>query len=133
LGDKGHLSQVASFSSTTSTGNLNCHLSNKRTIETNSEVKNKKILSLFQKSDNGCLLPATSEYELNRDIAMWFCRDLMPLEAVSMGGFTDFFAKNMAHCNLSKPQTLANTALFDIYQAVYALLSNNWPPSTQYA
>jgi hypothetical protein len=122
LGDKGHLSQVASFSSATSTGNLNCHLSNKHAMETNSEAKNKKILSFFQKSDNGCTLPAKSEYELNRDITMWFCRDLMPFEAVSMGGFTNFFAKNMAHCNLPKPQTLANTALFDIYQVVHGVV-----------
>jgi len=42
----------------------------------------------------------------------------MPFEYVSMGGFTDFFAKNMTHLTLPKPQTLAGTALFDIYQVV---------------
>jgi len=39
LGDKGHLSQVINFASTTSTGNMNLHLSAKHDIVTSTEEK----------------------------------------------------------------------------------------------
>ena len=119
LGDKGHISQVSNFASSTSTGNLNLHLSSKHDVVTNSDEKSKKILNYFKnKASLEEQFPAMSNHELNRDIAMWFCRDLLPFEAVSMDGFSAFFAKNMPHIGLPTSRTLGNTALNDIYQAL---------------
>ena len=103
--DKGPLSEVTSFASTTSTGNMILHLSSKHDAISNSEVKNQKILKFFKKGEDS-VSSATSSYEFNRDIAMWFCRDLMPFDAVSMKEFSDFFSKNMPSVTLLTSVTL---------------------------
>jgi len=46
---------------------------------------------------DGC---AKSAHELNRDILIWFCRDLIAFEAVEKGGFVVFFQKNFPTCQI---------------------------------
>jgi len=116
MGNKGHLSKVISFAALTSSGNLNLHLSQKHDVIINSEEKCKKIIGYFQKYKDGS--GATSTHEVNRDIALWLCRDLTPFEAVSKDGLRDFFKKNVPSITLPTPDALLSTALEDVYQAV---------------
>ena len=117
LGDQGHLSQVASFAATTSTGNMNLHLSSKHDIITSSEDKSNKIIGYLQKyadNDNSSSATASSTHELNRDILLWFCRDLISFDAVKKSGFVGFFGKNLPYITLPTPTTLGNMALDDV-------------------
>jgi hypothetical protein len=119
MGDRGHLSQVTNYAAGTSSGNMGQHLSAKHEVSTNSEDKNRKILGYLKKHDNATSsITATSDHEVARDVALWFCRDLMPFEAIGKNGLVGFFAKNVPHLHLPKSNTLANTSLDDVYQAI---------------
>jgi hypothetical protein len=122
LGNKGHLSLVTSFTSSTSSGNMKLHLSQKHGVETRNEDHNVKILNYLKKYDgeSGSAKTATgtSQHETNRDIALWFCRDLIPFHAVEKEGFRGFFATILPSISIPSRQTLSSTALDDIYNAV---------------
>jgi hypothetical protein len=96
LGDRGHNSLVTNFSSTTSTFNMNQHLSSKHNISI-ARDKNmaKKVLEKNSPNENN--QAATSSYELARDLFLGFCRDIMSFKTVSKAGLTDFFPKNMSN------------------------------------
>jgi hypothetical protein len=75
-----------------------------------------KYLSAYGKDVIGSK-PACSREELNRDIALWFCRSLQPFEEVESVGFHEFFVKNFNSVELPCSSTLSGTALLDIYLA----------------
>jgi hypothetical protein len=114
-----HISKISNFSAQTSTGNLNAHLSTKHGIETMPQQKLNKIVDYFRsytKQGVPSQSPIT-QHEFNRDVVLWFCRDLMPFSAVSKGGFLNFFAKHMPHMKPPCDSTLSSTALNDLYAA----------------
>ena len=80
LGDKGHISKVANFSRTTSTGTLSLHFSVKHNISEITQPRIGKIMNYLRKYDNCATGTTMSSHELNRDLMIWFCRDLLPFE-----------------------------------------------------
>jgi hypothetical protein len=58
------------------------------------------------------------QHEFNRDIVTWFVRDLLAFENVAKKGMIDFMKKNIPSVTLPTPETLAGTALNDLYVAV---------------
>ena len=125
-GRKGHISKVCSFSPSTSTGTMSVHLSMKHDIREN-DGKITRIVGYLKKYD-GCSSSAASSalssHELNRDIALWFCKDLIPFEAVAKKGMVDFFHKVLPQVDLPSPVTLTTSALDDVYTAVHSHVKN---------
>jgi len=125
MGDKGHISKVVNFATNTSSANLNMHLSQRHDILSNLEEKNRKILGYMTKYSAASLLTgATSEDELNRDMATWFCRDLLPFDLVSQEGFKRFFIKNIPNLQLPSRSALLGTGLEDVYQDVRTVVKS---------
>lgn len=93
LGDKGHLSKVTNFKASTSTGNMNLHLSQRHDILTNSEEKTQSLMRYIKKYSDSCGETSTSksDNEVTRDMVIWFCRDLLAFENAAKDGFLDFF------------------------------------------
>ena len=96
-GDKGHLSNVVCFSASTSTGTMSLHLSVKHNINEGAAAVEKltKISSYLQKYalPNDKASVSIIAHEFNRDITVWFCRDLLPFDAIAKEGMADFFRK----------------------------------------
>lgn len=122
LGDKGHISKVTSFSSATSTGNMKLHLSMRHDINTNCDEKSQAITGYLKKysskNEADRVFQQRSAHEVTRDMVIWFCRDLLAFENSAKVGFADFFKVNAPTIHIPSPQTLAGTALEDIYQSV---------------
>lgn len=79
------------------------------------KVQSSKLTNWIQTVPKGS--PATSQFDLNRDIVLWLCKDLLPFELIEKEGFQDFNKKNV-HLNLPSSRTLATTALADVYMAL---------------
>jgi len=91
LGDKGHLSQATNYTATTCSGNMNLHLSQRHSVVTSNDEKTTKILGYLKKYSTDSPQPAaTSSHEVNQDIAVWMCRDLLPFEMVAKDRFVKF-------------------------------------------
>ena len=69
-------------------------------------------------------MPQIRHWELHQLMKSWFCRDLTPFETVDHPGLKGFFGKNVKHVNLPTPETLANSALDDIYEAIRIAVMN---------
>jgi len=124
LGDRGHLSKVCSFACTTSSGNMNLHLSQRHDILLNTDSKVQTLMGYIKKySDEGSVTgpsgpSCSSSHEVTRDVVIWFCRDLLAFENVGKEGLLDFFRVNAPSIHLPSAVTLAGTALEDVYQAI---------------
>jgi len=98
------------------------HLSMKHDIRDKPLAKIGKILGYLQRYDK----PSTSDsrrllaHEFNRDLIVWFCRDLIPLEAVAKEGMIGFFCKLFPDVDLPTPDTLSGHALDDVYITVHS-------------
>jgi len=102
---------------------MNLHLSTKHNINDNADVKIKKIVDYFQKYDastSGSIQCAVSDHEFNRDMVLWFCRDLIPFNFTNKPGMAAFFGKNLPGFSLPSPATLSSAALNDVYLATVA-------------
>jgi len=120
-GAKGHISKVCSFSPSTSAGTISLHLSVKHDIHED-DAKVAKIVGYLKKyntSSSSVASSTLSSYEFNRDIAVWFCKDLMPFQAVAKDGMIDFFRKVLPEIDLPSPATLSGSALDDVYLAIH--------------
>jgi hypothetical protein len=118
----GHISKVASFCLTTSTANMNLHLSTKHNINENVDVKVRKVLDYFNKYDacmSSTMTSATTKHEFNRDMVLWFCRDLTPFHCTEKPGMIAFFQKNLPGFDMPSQATLSSTALNDVYIAAF--------------
>lgn len=117
----GHISRVSSFSLSTSTANINLHLSVKHNINEAQDKKVSKVLDYFKKYSSGQkdepTTSAASTHEFTRDLVLWLCRDLLPFEMVLKDGMKSFFEKNVPQFELPSPATLSTTALNDVYLA----------------
>ena len=56
-----------------------------------------------------------SQHEFNRDVLLWFTRDLQPFSGTSKERCQDFFAKYLPMYKLPDESTLPKTALEDMY------------------
>lgn len=62
--------------------------------------------------------PSFDSNGFNRDLVVWFCRDLLPFSAVGKCGFSGFMQKNLPDMSLPDRTTLSHAALHDVYDAV---------------
>jgi len=75
-----------------------------------------KLTDWLAKSDSTSQ-SAGNQFQFNRDLALFICRDLLSFHAVEKCGFRTFCAKNTAF-SCPTAMTVATTALVDVYSAV---------------
>lgn len=119
----GLLSKVYSLGESTSTGNFLTHAKSSHSdSEMFMKVQSTKMTNWIQTVPK--LNPATSQFDLNRDIVLWLCRDLLPFEIIDKNGFQEFNKKNV-QLTLPSSRTLATTALADVYMALRSKVKEN--------
>ncbi len=117
--DKQHISSVQSYKTTTSSGNLITHLAVKHGLEDIKDDTVNRVTNYFKAHASG--KPCTSVHELNRELSLWCCRDLLPFGIVDKDGFRDFIARNFPGISLPCSTTLAGASLLDIFLTTKAL------------
>jgi len=126
LDAKGHMSKIYSSKKSTSTGNHLAHATGKHGKNYHDQDQPQPKLTTWVKK-LGERAPASTQYEFNRDVALFMCRDLVPFHAVEKQGFRDFCEKNISF-DLPSEDTVGKTALVDVYsvikQKVIAILSD---------
>jgi len=116
-----HISRVSNFSTVTSTGNINKHLLDRHDVVVDStQTKIPLILNYLNKHREKTGDDQVTQHEFNRDLVVWFVRDLIAFENVAKQGMIDFMSKNLPSLQLPTPETLAGTALNDMFVAVSA-------------
>lgn len=118
----GHISRVAKYGLRTSSTNFADHLRFAHDLDVAMpDAKQRKL--------DSCLVakttPATSPHEFNRDLALWFARDIMAFSRVANEGFKAFFSKNLPNMTLPSPATLSIGALGDLYFTMRQKLKEN--------
>jgi hypothetical protein len=116
-----HISKVSSFSIATSTGNINKHLLDKHETVVDSTQNNIPLMlnylarhrQNFGSTSSSAAVVDRTQHEFNRDVVVWFVRDLLAFENIPKAGMIDFMRKNMPSVTLPTPETLAGTALND--------------------
>jgi len=93
-----HISKVSSFSSGTSTGNINRHLLDKHDLVVEStQSKIPQILNYIVKHTSAAAGSTQGDeilqHEFSRDVLMWFVRDLLAFENVAKQGMINFMKK----------------------------------------
>ena len=124
--NKGHLSKVLNWSTTTSTGTMSLNLSQKHNIRDVTDNKIAKIVDYLKKYDGSTPVSDLSAHKINRDIALWFCRDLLPFTTVEKVGMVGCFSKVFPYVVLSSPATLSSTALNELFVAVHSQIKTFW-------
>jgi len=89
---KGHMSKIYSSKKSTSTGNHLAHATGKHGKDYHDQDQPQPKLTTWVKK-LGERAPASTQYEFNRDVALFMCRDLVPFHAVEKQGFRDFCEK----------------------------------------
>ena len=112
--ENGRLSKVYSASLTTGSGNHLAHASAKHS-KCFVKPQDSKITSWFSKIETN--VPASNQFEFNRDLALLICRDLEPFHTVNKPGFTSFCKKNLGF-DMPSSTTIATAALFDIFDGI---------------
>ena len=115
-----HISNLTSFGLSTSSGNIKQHLSLKHGINTCKENSVQTMAKYLTKYSASLPSTAATAHEFNRDILIWFCRDLLPFEEVEKAGFTAFFTKIFPSLPAPTGATLSITALNDVYHSCVA-------------
>jgi hypothetical protein len=108
-GSLGRLTNVYSLKKSTASGNLLNHGVVAHNLKKDENPKLDNWLVSVTKSTE-----ASSSYELNRDVVVWLCRDLLPFNTIEKQGFQDFNDKNL-HLELPRDASLATTCLRDVY------------------
>lgn len=111
----GMLMKIYDMSHTSGTGNFYNHAGPQHNVKRKSETKSKALTNWFTRVKEST--PATNDYELNRDLTLWLCRDLLPFSTIEKSGFINFNEKNLK-LHIPSSRTLATTALLDIYQTL---------------
>ncbi|CAG9792672.1 unnamed protein product [Diatraea saccharalis] len=126
------LAKIKSYVKTVSTGNLIKHLRDFHNLKEESSGKaTRNIEQFFQiqprRSQTTVGTPSSSliknkdSWLLARDMALWFCKSLMPFDSVSDEGMNDFFQKyDIISCKEDMPSrdTVSRTALDDVYESM---------------
>ena len=116
--ENGTVTKIYNLSHTSGSGNFFNHAQNVHGLSF-SKPQSSKLTSWLTKTTKGN--PAASGYELYRDMALWCCMDLMPFDIVEKQGFRRFNEKNL-HLTLPVRNTLAGTALVDIYTTIKTIV-----------
>lgn len=99
--------------------NLAAHLQNVHEISLNSakQIENQRKLSdVFFPSESGASTnESKSSFVFFRQIALWFCRDLVPLSMVEKKGFNDFCGYLKTPYETPSRSTISIGALDDLY------------------
>ena len=74
-----------------------------------------KLTSWFSKCSKG--ETSTSQYDINRDLALFLSRDKLPFDVVEKRGFREFWSKNFS-LEMPTSRTVACTALSDVHLVV---------------
>lgn len=101
--------KIKAYSKTASTGNLLRHLREDHQIKLEVGEKAKTNIKTFfcvdRMSKSTTSLPAgnksmqkssTNKWLLARDLALWFCKSLLPFDSVSDEGMVDFFKVHLS-------------------------------------
>ena len=56
-----------------------------------------------------------TQHEFNRDLLVWFVRDLLAFSSVRKDGMSDFFKKYLPSYSLPNETTLSKSALDDMF------------------
>lgn len=112
----GLLSRVYSASANTASGNHLAHAAAKHN-QTFPKTSDPKISNWLLKSKQNS--PAGTQFEFNRDLTLFICRDLQPFSVVEDAGFHAFCSKNIGF-ELPSSATVSTTALLDIFTTVKA-------------
>ena len=64
------------------------------------------------------LLPAVSQFEMNRDFAVWSSLDLLPFSFTESRGIKYFFGKNFPNVSLPSRYKLSRGGIYDVYDMV---------------
>ena len=118
----GHISKIRKYSLNTSTSTMIDHLFNVHNIQAKDTEKLQLTLSAcFSSNTDSKVRPteAKSAFEYNRDMVIWFCKDLLPFNTVDKDGFKHFFAKNgLRTFPVPSRKTLCGEALQDVYSCI---------------
>lgn len=111
--EHGMLSKVYSLGEKTSSGNFLAHA---KAAHKESTIflkeQSSKLTNWIQTVPKGS--PATSQFDVNRDIVLWLCQDLLPFELIEKGRFSSIqqekyssqFANQQSPCNNSPGRCL---------------------------
>ncbi|XP_047146271.1 uncharacterized protein LOC124819110 [Hydra vulgaris] len=118
-----HLSKIHSVKRSTSSGNMKNYLFLVHKIVTDkisTEEKNNNILRTWCSASGSAL---KVKFDITRDIALWFCTDLLSLNLVERTGFVKFFEKNFGIVTPSR-SSLTCGALINMFKAVKTSVKN---------
>jgi hypothetical protein len=115
LGQEGRFTRVYHLSTSSSSGNFLNHASTEHNTMKANDSNQKKMDSWMVNSSSD--VPANSKFELNRDLILWLCMDILPFETISKPGFQKFNDKNLK-LDLPSDRCMATTALVDVYMAL---------------
>lgn len=108
-----------SYASTTGSTNLVVHLESKHEItisSTHSVEKQRRISNvIFPNKDSESLREPKSNFMFFRQLALWFCRDLVTLDTVERKGFVDFWKYLQNTFELPSRSTVSIGAIDDLY------------------
>jgi hypothetical protein len=90
-GNSQHISSVQSYKASTSTANMISHLAVKHDLQEIKEETMNRVTKYFKAYTSP--VASTSKHEFNRDLALWFCRDLLPFDLVEKRASRTFWQK----------------------------------------
>lgn len=113
--ETGNFYKIYTAKKSTATGNHISHASSRHFLQVEQEQAQQPkdeiswLTGLVEKNS-----PALNQYDFNRDLATYLCRDLVPFRAVENPGFSNFLEKNTSFA-LPSSRIVASTALHDLY------------------
>ncbi|ELT89244.1 hypothetical protein CAPTEDRAFT_209633, partial [Capitella teleta] len=120
----GRASKVEGYSMRTSTSSLSDHLEQDHGIKIRDTLqleKQKKIIDIFSTAVSH-RTAAMDNYTFNRDMAVWFCMDIMPFSSVDGHGLNYFLSKNIPGMEIPDRSTLAKTC----FDACEIIVRDDW-------
>lgn len=88
-------------------------------------VKGPKQAKLSFEKNVSKLFPAATEFEMNRDFAVWACLDLLPFSFIESVGTKYYFGKNFPNVSLPSRFTLQRAGIYDVYDLIMARLKED--------
>ena len=115
----GHISRVKNYGKSLTTV-LREHLTTEHNISEVQDGSSKKMvqstLVLQKKLEN--FQPSSTQYDFNRDLAIWASLDLEPFMFCEKPGFKYFSEKNFSTMSWLTRSTMSRGTLHDVYDAI---------------
>ena len=121
--DEGHLSKIHKVGNGTATGNMKQHLLKSHSIDTDTIQATQKQRQLLEQWCSLDKKKSMASFDINREILLWFCQDLLPFNLVEHEGMTRFFEKNF-DLKLPGRSTLSGACLVDMYKAMKGVVKD---------